>query len=638
MNFVSRLPRAAFRNTLLLTLLIALLPIPFMRSPAHSQDPASPPTIPDPPAPMPLPAGTPQEQAVAFADAMDNTPDNVAAWLGLYDALDIPVIAPDGTSLGVENADPIGPAYWEVWYTSAARPDIGNSLADFGSIIALALEDTTHDYGALLLQDIRESASSNDPRVQLLALFAIERMTRGGPSPIDETTMPDQITLDPALLLVLGWSVIRAGVYEVANQSTSARPGDDAAFKLSSDADTVHPAQGSLSSTCMAGDNSDEVMMDVWTRFALDELRENPRGFANALKNVSVVLGSQVPTIVGHTPHLKEIMPAGYLLGLLMAGFQAEISASPAPFTRTRSQSEWGASADVTVTLSFSTNALPSGDVRTLCASYFAAKSFGGTLNIPQNGPINGGRIIVNLVAGVDRVGLTEGATTDSNTSFAGWTNSGGTVVTKVEGRPQKDDIPETATQTDEEYAVLVLLEMDDLVGLNGDTFFIVGGTTVLSIPAGANSPLIQALDQMRGRVRLGRYTFPFQDWELSAWRAYIGNEETDTIVCDFTKPISIYDSFQSLAYEIELSPTDEASGSYTQVIRPGDGTHIDFTGTYTLTHVEGSETISVQFNPTQVCATDPRPPIEGGGTVCGPAPSMSAPIVFISATAACPE
>src|SRR5947207_3063854 len=78
----------------------------------------TPPELPAPPRPASVKNGAPEEQAVYFANLLASPETRLAGWLGIYDALGIPVIGQDGTSIGSTGNDPIGPRYWRVWYAS----------------------------------------------------------------------------------------------------------------------------------------------------------------------------------------------------------------------------------------------------------------------------------------------------------------------------------------------------------------------------------------------------------------------------------------------------------------------------------------------------------------------------------------
>src|SRR5688572_14800127 len=68
-----------------------------------------PPALPAPPRLAPMIKGSPEQQAIYFADLLDSPDTRLTGWLGLYDALGIPVVGQDGISLGSTGDDPIGP-------------------------------------------------------------------------------------------------------------------------------------------------------------------------------------------------------------------------------------------------------------------------------------------------------------------------------------------------------------------------------------------------------------------------------------------------------------------------------------------------------------------------------------------------
>jgi hypothetical protein len=78
------------------------------------------PSLPDAPKPASIASGAPQNQASAFADivASTNRDTRLAGWLGVYDALGIPVISQNGMPIGSTGNDPIGPRFWQLWYAS----------------------------------------------------------------------------------------------------------------------------------------------------------------------------------------------------------------------------------------------------------------------------------------------------------------------------------------------------------------------------------------------------------------------------------------------------------------------------------------------------------------------------------------
>ncbi len=138
---------------------------------------AEPPTLPTPPIPAAAPGDTPDEQAVNYADQLASGENRLAVWMGVYDALGIPIIGQDGVPLGSTGDDPIGPRYWQIWYASGLDlPGRGIPLADVGRLFVNGLPELDGtDIGAMLLSDLRQAAQSDNSQVRLLGLFVRER-------------------------------------------------------------------------------------------------------------------------------------------------------------------------------------------------------------------------------------------------------------------------------------------------------------------------------------------------------------------------------------------------------------------------------------------------------------------------------
>src|SRR5262249_26838215 len=137
-----------------------------------------PPKLPAPPKPATLPEGTSEERAVKFADLLASPETRLSAWLGVYDALGIPVLGQDGVAVGSTKDDPIGPRFWQVWYASGLDlPKRGIPLSDVGRLLTVGLPGIDGKaLGQLLLEDLRLALQSSDPQVRLLGKFVRERV------------------------------------------------------------------------------------------------------------------------------------------------------------------------------------------------------------------------------------------------------------------------------------------------------------------------------------------------------------------------------------------------------------------------------------------------------------------------------
>lgn len=573
---------------------------------AHGQGEPQAPELPPPPPPMTVPDGPPDAQAAAFADAMDQVPDNVAAWLGLYDALDIPVIGPDGSSLGVDNGDPIGPAYWEVWYASAGTADSGLSLADFGTLLARALEDDA-DYGTLLLDDIRSAAASDDPQIRLFGAFVVERMRRGSIDPLADGVTPDALTIDAPTMLLVGWSALR-GAFIIAAQSgaTSAVPAPKTDMRLK----PALPPRGSeslqgLAATCELGSPG---VSATWLSFALSQMRGDPRGFKSALQTTSDLLAGSIPITdaqmtsqVLKGEKIANVLPPTYLLALQMAGYRLQATASPATLVRTKEIGNWGEKVDLNLTLTYSRQNLPGGDARTQCLLYFAYKELGAEVNFPPDGPVSGAELITTIVTSTQRVGF---PSEQSATRAVHSTDGGGTVVLNVSGRPQPEELPDTVSQVDLDYTIIVTLQFADLTTLNEQNMVTVGPTVVAQYPLNVQSPLLEALDGFK--FRLKKQKFPLQDWEILAWKARMGTATSITgTVCDFSQPFAVEATdLGGLRWSMVYTPSDSERGTFVQTMTVGPS-GVDIVGSYTL-HKVGDDKMDVNQAVEQMCVESP--------------------------------
>src|SRR5947209_3778836 len=176
------------------------------------------PALPAPPARISVRKGTPEEQAVYFADLLKAPNTRLAGWLALYDALGVPVIGQDGAALTNTGDDPIGPRYWNLWYTSGLdQPGRGIPLTDAGRLIAVGTPGVDGaTLGPALINDLRAAMKSSDPQVRLLGMFVRERIKRW-PSHLDiqdASVTPEQAIIDLPTIHLIMWIVARAQLFQ----------------------------------------------------------------------------------------------------------------------------------------------------------------------------------------------------------------------------------------------------------------------------------------------------------------------------------------------------------------------------------------------------------------------------------------
>lgn len=109
--------RLARRLGLALFLLLALLACKRVKR-LFGRDRPQTPEVPAAPAPLAMPSGEPRQQAVALADALEDPKRRLAAWLRVYEALEVPVYDVTGKGLSAAAPDTPGPYFWTVWLMS----------------------------------------------------------------------------------------------------------------------------------------------------------------------------------------------------------------------------------------------------------------------------------------------------------------------------------------------------------------------------------------------------------------------------------------------------------------------------------------------------------------------------------------
>src|SRR6266404_9210911 len=181
------------------------------------------PDLPAPPKIASVNKGTPEQQAIYFADLLVSPITRLAGWLSLYDALGIPVLGQNGTSLGSTGDDPIGPRYWQLWYASGLDKNRrGIPLRDAGRLIAAGSPELDgRTFGPALLNDLRFAIKSSDPQVRLMGMFVRERIKRW-PSHLDiadASVTPEKAIVDLPTLQMIVWIVTRAAIFQAASSS-----------------------------------------------------------------------------------------------------------------------------------------------------------------------------------------------------------------------------------------------------------------------------------------------------------------------------------------------------------------------------------------------------------------------------------
>jgi hypothetical protein len=605
--------------------------------PTPAPTPVEPPVLPAPPAPLALPQGTPEEQAVALADALVSPENRLAAWLGVYDALGIPVIGQDGAPVGATGDDPIGPRFWQVWYASVLDlPGRGIPLSDAGRLMTAGLEGMEGtDLGSVLLDDLRGAALSDDPQVRLLGLFVRERVLRG-PTHMDlsdPATTPISATIDLPTVQLLGWVAIRGYVIQAAQQvGKQPAPAFVAAGMTVSVpalrlAGLLAARRVGLASTGQAG-GVDRLLGGFWGRTLQQQATQQPCSAAFGSEDVTFWVnwvankfggGLQLPGMTKSLPGIIQLIQkqmgtnidviektperlgwanafaAALAFAMQLASVDVGGYEDPDPLERTKGTSD-GKQTTIHWALSMDPGKLPDGNNGALCFLSFLTNALGASFSFPAEGRIAGAEMMFEGGAGFPDLVLF-----GDYKQLRQDTNANGEADLLVLGRGQKKQLPDSVKPVDKEFSVIVSAQPEPANGNSIANIFF-GGLSFGTAPgvASAISALVDMLKTFRWD--LGEHVFRLTDWKIPGFRYYFNYQGIDVkegIICSFEKPFTIN---AKLAYET-------VNGTYRYDFMPSSPTAGTLTVTGSFTSPSG--TIAMTGNGTyEILTPDSETPI----------------------------
>lgn len=479
-------------------------------------DPA--PTLPAPPDPAPLPEGTPEAQAAYFIGLLESSDTRLPGWLGLYDALDIPVVEQDGSPVGSTGDDPVGLYFWQVWYASGL--DLGGQglpLSDVGRQMAAILDEADNAaIGPRLLVDLQSAAQSSDPQVRLLGQFVRERVLRG-PSHVDILTpgiTPEGVVIDLPTVQLIGWVAMRAALLREASPvSPSARPVAAAGRVLRHSQVTRAGSAESTGTTCQDLSND----YTGWANWLLNKFGgglELP-GMTKALPSFTEVIQKKLGV---NDSLIKKTSKAAASLNLattaLTSGLQylaMEYSAIqvPDPLKRTMGDTYDGESGAIGLLVEYDPEKIPNGNELKYCFSSFLANAFGVSFSFPQKGPIPKTEIFVEAGRGIPDLVFFD--TNDSAMKVDRvTTGEDGQATIKVLGRHQRRNVPACALPVMKEFSILVSAQPEE-AGLSSMASIFFDGLT--------GSPLSGLMDVLKTlHWKETELVFRVEDWSEVAF------------------------------------------------------------------------------------------------------------------------
>ena len=582
-------------------------------SPAPEQGvvlPVSSPILPAPPEPLAVSPQDPEQAASTLADALAG-PENLAAWLGLYQALGIPVIGEERTALDGSD-DPIGPPYWQVWYAASLdMPGHGILVSDAGRLLGLAFGMDAEDSQALgetLLSDLRLALQSQDPAVRLMGAVARERILRSGSQLdiLDSATTAQTASIDVPLLQLLFWVALRANLFQLSPQAAVPQSGMAlASYRLTSSLLQT----GGFDCAKALGDED----VTYWANWLSSKLLGGGVQLPGMEESLPGVLETSLKYMKVNADTIQATGKAvgwanviGGSVSFLMQLSSMDVVGIQAPdkLERTKNTSP-GKTATITWRLKSDPGKLPDGKEARQCFISFISSVLGVGFNFPADARIAGAEI--DFKGGKN---VPERARFGDYKEIRSWTNKDGQATLEVEGSPQKKQLPESSRSIDEEYSVFVSAQPEES-GLNTMANIFFGGLTFGAAPGAAG--LIGGLIDMLKTFTydMGEHVFMMKDWRAGySASGGQGIDITGTICGGLTDPFQLEGAIPDGSNAtFSYSPTSSNGGSYTYA-GSGGGFSFSGSGNYTIEEQEpGDDTLLLTQTETRGCVN-----LEGGG------------------------
>ncbi|HKO92004.1 MAG TPA: hypothetical protein VJU61_12665, partial [Polyangiaceae bacterium] len=550
-------------------------------------------TLPTPPTPGSLVKGTAQEQAAQFGDLLASPVTRLAAWLGVYDALAIPVLGQDGVALGSTGDDPIGPQYWEVWYASGLdREGRGVPLSDAGRMLAVGAPGASgSEWGRVLLDDLRRALESQDPQTRLLGLLVRERILRG-PSHVDvedPSVTAERTIVDLATLQLVAWTGIRGVLTQSARAAARAHPAGQQETSLAATA--ALPAS-STPCTELLGKGGGWVV--YWSNWLLRKvlskglpvpgMEKALPGFIERIQR-SVDAGDDTIKTTKDALSWINVVVSMLTLAMKLAALEVDAIQEPDPLLRTKGTTH-GEAGKVTFALSARLKKPPGGteahaDGNSLdnCFINFFTNALSINLALPGAGRIAGAELEFR-----GGIGFPERVLFGNYADLLGKaTDANGEATLAVTGTAQKKQLSEAAKPVDREFSILVSAQPEAFDEKSLVNMFFNGYS--LGVKASVPGAITAILDVLKTvHWELGEHVFRVTDWKPRGYRAIGGNPYAtySGVICSLDKPFTIVASYEFGAVPFEFVPSSATSGAAHYGVAPS-GISLTGSGPYRI-------------------------------------------------------
>ncbi|GMV18150.1 MAG: hypothetical protein AMXMBFR56_63740 [Polyangiaceae bacterium] len=515
------------------------------------------PEVPAAPPALAMPGGEPREQARKLADALEDPKQRLAAWLRIYEALDVPVYGVTGEGLGKTAADTPGPYFWTVWLMSGLeKKATGVRLSDAGGILTLGLTGAdSQAVGKALLEDIRANAKRSGAPAQLLAELVRERVRRGR-SRVDllDEKVGTELVIDLPTVHLLSWLSFRGALARSHpdGKTGSLGPGDARAPNESIWA-RVSPAELTLipeAHAAAGGFNCSELLGDKettgWVKGVLKlaggggslAFEDGAKaGLPKTSELVAKALGASgdgAKKIGSATSYANTVTSA--LSTYLAIHFMAlRIDSDPPQLERTKKTTD-GKEQKHRIQIITDSEGFPDGKNLEACLTSFGLNAFGVSFKLPEDGKgLSGVGVQFKEGTGFDRV------LWGNYKHLKQLADDKGFVDLTILGRAQKRDLPDSAKSWETEYSFFVEAqpEKEDLgsiVNMFWSSLKAAGGAKA----SGLAGPILQLAKVTHWS--LGEQAFVVIDWKPPGWK--VSGKKDEAVfsgqVCDLEKEFRI--------------------------------------------------------------------------------------------------
>jgi len=583
------------------------------------------PVLPAPPRPASAISGTPEAQAVYFADLLASPDTRLAGWLGLYDALGIPVVGQDGIPLGSTGDDPIGPRYWQIWYASGLdRKDRGIPISDAGRLLGAGTPDLNGaSLGPALLNDLKLALKSSDPQVRLMGMFVRERIKRW-PSHLDiqaANVTPDEAIIDLPTLQMIAWIAMRGELFEAASKATKTTGAvrETATFS----AVMFQRPGGNPATQLPCSEKMGDADSTYWTNWLMNKvigggvqlpgmaLPGETKAFSGLIEQFQKIDMVPEKMIEKTSSVITKLNVASVLLSLLLQIAAMEINPSQIadPLVRTKTTNR-GKDGKIVLQLYSAPGNIPDGNKLGACTAAFFSNAFGVSFSFPAECPIAGAEMTVEGGSGFPDLVLFN---TEGTNSMRRWTEKDGSAEYKIFGAPQKRNFPDTAKPVDKEFSIHVKAQPEE-AGLNSMLNIFFGGLTFGTAPSKAGG-FGSAIDIAKGfQYDMGEYVFNLTDWKTRGYRAtgQDGPVAYSGVICSLEEPFSVTGTHPLFVLPFKFVPSSATAGT-ASYSASGSGITSGGGGPYTI---EGADTDTPRILwKSQSTASIPAVTTSGGGT-----------------------